>query len=157
MLPEEATKLIGRTSDTTIFEVEKGAIRRYANAIGDLNPLYWDEEYAKNSRYGAMVAPPAFFGWPITPTRGNLLEFEAREELMSVLGKAGYNHSVAAGREIELFRPVRVGDRLTASQMIKNIVEKVGRTGKMAFVTIETTYTNQDGDLVAKDCSTSIR
>ena len=64
MLPEEITKFIGEAGDTRTLEVEKGAIRRFADAVDDPDPLYYDEEYARNSRYGSMIAPPGFFGWP---------------------------------------------------------------------------------------------
>lgn len=41
--------LNGLTGSEFIFEVEKRHIRQFAEAIGDLNPLYVDEEYlAKN-------------------------------------------------------------------------------------------------------------
>jgi len=33
-------------------------IQDYARAIGDLNPLYFDEEYARASRFGGLIAPP---------------------------------------------------------------------------------------------------
>ena len=39
--------LIGRESETTVVEVEKGAIRRFAEAIGDANPIYADEAAAR--------------------------------------------------------------------------------------------------------------
>ena len=47
-------------------------IRKYVNGIGDMNPLYRDKEYAAKTRYGTIIAPPAFifsvlggvqFGW----------------------------------------------------------------------------------------------
>jgi hypothetical protein len=41
--------------------------------------------------------------------------------------------------------------------MIKDIIEREGKTGKMAFITTETTYINQNGDLVAKARGTSIQ
>jgi len=40
--------------------VDISSIRRYAQAISDLNPLYLDEEYAKKSEYGGIIAPPTF-------------------------------------------------------------------------------------------------
>ena len=39
--------LIGLTGPQYVFEVEKRHIRQFAEAIGDSNPLYVDEEYAK--------------------------------------------------------------------------------------------------------------
>lgn len=52
--------VIGSKSDVYQFEVEKGAIRKFADAIGDDNPLYHDEEYAKQRGYKSLVAPPTF-------------------------------------------------------------------------------------------------
>lgn len=48
------------------------AILRFAEGIGDDNPLWTDEAYAANSPYGTLIAPPSFifaclgsvqFGW----------------------------------------------------------------------------------------------
>lgn len=36
-------------------------IRHYADGIGDTNPLWRSEEYAKNTRYGGIIAPPGFW------------------------------------------------------------------------------------------------
>jgi len=48
MISEEVTNLIGKVGDIMIMEVERGAIKRYADAVDDRNPVYWDEEYARN-------------------------------------------------------------------------------------------------------------
>ncbi len=60
LLPDELKKFIGQTIDSSIFEIEKEPVRRFADAVGDLNPLYWDEDYARKSKYGAIIAPPGF-------------------------------------------------------------------------------------------------
>ena len=39
-------------------EVTRDAIYHLALAIGDLNPLYLDEEYAAKTRWGTLLAPP---------------------------------------------------------------------------------------------------
>lgn len=150
ILPEEVTKFIGKDGEVTVLDVEKGAIRKFADAVDDQNPLYRDEEYARNSRYGAMIAPPGFFGWPAKWTKGGPLFSEVTTELMAALAKVGYSRLFDAGIEYEFFSPVRAGDTLTAISIIKEIREREVRTGKMAFVFTETTYSNQDGDLVAK-------
>ena len=90
MLPQELTQLIGKTGEPVILEVEKGAIKRFADAVGDRNPLYWDEEHARNSRYGSIVAPPGFFGWP-TKWRSTMPFLpELRQELVDTITSAGY-------------------------------------------------------------------
>ena len=164
MLPEEVTKLIGQGAGMRIFEVEKGAIKKFADAVDDRNPLYWDEEFARNSRYGSIIAPPGFFGWPTKWARESTfpLSSEGAEpagaivDPRAVLAEAGYSRVLDGGMEYEFFSPVRAGDTLVASSMIKDIVEREGKTGKMAFLFIETTYTNQNGDLVAKARQTTV-
>jgi len=152
MLPEEVTKSIGKAGDVIILEVEKGAIRRYADAVDDQNPLYWDEEYARNSSYGSIIAPPGFFGWPTKWARGSTFPVfsEVMVELMAGLAKAGYSQTIDGGIDYEFFCPVRAGDTLSASSVIKDITEREDKAGKVVFMITETTYTNQNSDLVAK-------
>ena len=158
MLPEEVTKLIGQAGEVRVFEVEKGAIKRFTDAVDDPNPLYWNEEYARNSRYGSIIAPPGFISTPWLSGRVTKWEKEnappsdLRAQLRPALEKAGYTNpaGVDAGIEYEFFLPVRAGDTIAASAMIKEITEREGRTGKMVFVITETTYTNQNAEIVAK-------
>ncbi len=162
MLPEEVAKFIGQPTGTSIFQVEKEPIRRFADAVDDPNPLYWDEEYAKNSRYGSIIAPPGFISSPWfsgRPTKWPKKGAASSEEtagLRPALVKAGYGRILDGGMEYEFFSPARAGDTIMASSMIKDIIGREGQTGKMAFVITETTYTNQNGDLVAKARGTSI-
>ena len=164
MLPEEVTGLIGQSLGTRIFDVEKGAIRKFADAVDDQNPLYWDEEYARNSRYSSMIAPPGFFGWPTKWAKGSTFPLspeasgstEAIANPRATLEKAGYGRLLDGGIEYEFFSPIRAGDTLTASSVIKNIIEREGRAGKIVFMVVETTYTNQNSELVAKARGTSI-
>ena len=150
MLPQEVTQLIGKTGEATIMEVERGAIKKYADAIGDMNPLYWDEEYARNSKYGGIIAPPGFFGWPVK-WEGSPLLSVLRQEAMAAISKAGYPRVLDGGIEYEFFSPVLAGDTLAAVPRIADIQEREGKTGKMFLTVLETTYTNQSGDLVAKE------
>src|ERR1051325_2665090 len=39
-------------------EITRDAIYHLALAIGDLSPLYLDEDYAKGTRWGTLLAPP---------------------------------------------------------------------------------------------------
>ena len=51
MLPEEVAGYLEQKSPAITFEVERGAIRRYADAVGETNLLYWEEEE------GILMAP----------------------------------------------------------------------------------------------------
>src|SRR5271166_3798802 len=57
---DEVRKQIGLQSEAHVVEVERGAIRRFAEAIGDPNPLFHDEVAARRSRFGGIIAPPTF-------------------------------------------------------------------------------------------------
>ncbi len=156
MLPEEVTKFIGQRGDVTIMEIEKGAIRRFADAVGDENPLFRDEEYARNSRYGSIIAPPGFFGWPIGK-EGGVSSTALGGGLADALAKVGYSRVLDGGTEYDFFLPVRAGDTLAASSITKDIIERGTEDRRMAFTITETTYTNQNGDVVAKARGTLIR
>jgi len=156
MLPEEVMKFKGKT-EVRIFDIEKGAIRKYAEAIEDTNPLYWDEEYARNSRYGSIIAPPGFWGWvPADPATegepfvyiGGSQRFVARDQAINALAKAGYSRVMDGGHAYDFLKPVRAGDTLAAFYKILDIVERQGRGGKFAILMQETSYTNQHGELV---------
>src|SRR4051794_8345322 len=51
---------VGTEFGPIVVEVEKGALVKFARAIGETNPLYLDEDYAKTTRFGAIVAPPTY-------------------------------------------------------------------------------------------------
>ncbi len=53
-------RFVGQRSETVKNLVEAGAVRKFAEAIADPNPLYVDETAAKRNRYGRLLAPPTF-------------------------------------------------------------------------------------------------
>ncbi|MDB5076019.1 MAG: hypothetical protein JWO42_2198 [Chloroflexi bacterium] len=55
--------VVGRSSSPVTNWIERGAVKRFALAIGDLNPIYFDDEVAHASRFGRLIAPPTF---PVT-------------------------------------------------------------------------------------------
>ncbi|MFH2011836.1 MAG: MaoC family dehydratase N-terminal domain-containing protein [Pseudomonadota bacterium] len=148
MLPEEITKLIGKSGEPIIYDVERGAIRKFADCIGDRNPLIWDDEYARNSKYGSVVAPPGFFGWPVKWDYPMPFVSAIRDELIAAATKAGYSRIVDGGIEFEFFSPVRAGDTLVVVTKVSDIYAKETKGNTLVFSVTETSYTNQDGILV---------
>ncbi len=156
MIPEEAKQFIGRTDPPIIRHVEKGAIRRYAEAVGNDNPLHYDEEYARKTKYGSIIAPPGFWGWPTrTPSSSTGLA-EIVGELQAALARGGFPRILDGGISYDFFLPVRAGDILVASPKVTGLSEKEGKSGSMIICNFETNYVNQNGDLVAKSYQTFI-
>jgi len=145
---------VGRVSDPIVFEVEKGSIKRYAEAVGSFNPLYLDEEYAKDSRYGTIIAPPGFLGWPVKP--GPMFS-QLFYDLFEALREIGYPNQVDGGIEMEFSLPVRAGDILVSIAKLVDVVERERKGGgNIVFGVVETTYHNQNGQLVTKIRQTGI-
>ena len=139
-ITEELRRKIGIESEPEVYEIERGMIRRFVLAIDDPNPLWQDEEYARQSRYGGIIAPPTF-----------VLTVGFDELQRQVLESLPYEGILHGSTELECYRLVRPGDAITVIAKIANIRERQSsRTGKMVFVTLEITYKNQRQELVAR-------
>jgi acyl dehydratase len=128
MIPRE---LVGRTSEPLTLEVEKGHIRRFAEAIGDDDPIYRDEAAARAAGYPAIPAPPTF----AIALRPN----DARAGIGIDWGKLLHGE-----QEIEILGPLYAGDCITLTQRIADIYEKQGKAGTMDFVVLETAGRDAD-------------
>jgi acyl dehydratase len=125
--------------------IDRTAIRRYAQAISDLNPLYIDEKFAKKSKYGGLIAPPTFI-------------FDVSQDIFAEVGEDGRDlsgvtiqglNAVRGGNEYQFFEPTRPGDIINRRRKITDIYEKKGKkVGKILFIDYETTFTNQKDKLL---------
>ncbi len=159
MVSDALKNLIGRKGKPLVYEVTRIDLRRIADAAGDRNPLYWDDEYAARSRYGSVIAPPDFFGWPAkwAADQTFINSNELFMEMAIEVAKAGYYRAINAGMESEYFLPIRPGDTIILTSEIVGMEEKEGKKGgKMLISTIETTVINQNGDVVARQRQSSI-
>jgi acyl dehydratase len=90
-------------------EVTSDGIWHFALGIGDDNPLWWDEQYAKESSWGGLIAPPCYLyshssGPRLKPGDGRM---SVEVFLPGVLG-------LWAGERWRWIRPVRPGERIRA-------------------------------------------
>jgi acyl dehydratase len=112
-------------------------IRRWAlYSMGDDNPLWTDEDYARRTRWGALIAPPTFL-YSIDST-------------IVAPGLRGIQW-IYGGTRWEFHHPVRVGDTITAEARLINMEEKRGdRARHLVVQTGEVLYSNQRDELVAR-------
>ena len=141
---EMREQAIGAQSSPLTMEVEKGAIMKFAEAIGDDNPLWTYEIIARKGKYGGLIAPPTFL-------RSIRID---RPELPFDLP---FTRLLDGGSDWEYFQPVRAGDLITAKNQITDLQERVGRMGLMIIMTNLITYVNQFQEVVATQTNTSIR
>lgn len=140
LITDEMKNLIGMEFGPFVYEVEKGVIRKVAEAIGDPNPLWQDEEYAKRSRYGSIIASPTFL---------LSLRYDEVTQRLTEL-ECPLREAMNAGSEIEYFQPIRPGDVITVRAKITDVREREGRSGKLLFFPVDLTYENQKGELTVK-------
>ena len=146
-ITEGMRKLLDVEVGPKVYEVEKDMIRKLAEAIGDDNPLWQDEEYAKKGRYGAIIAPPTF-----------LARLRIEEMLEMVLSaESSLTRMMNGGTELEYFLPIKAGDVITVTGRVIDIYEREGKSGKMVFMITELTYKNQRGEIAAKARNTLLR
>jgi len=143
---DEIRKYIGTEGEPVVYSIDAGAIKFFADALMDPDPLYFDEDYAKTTKHGGIIAPPTFYGGA-TSLR-NLKAGDQRTMTSAHFpvppGWAGVN----AGDEFELFTPVRPGDTLTSREKLVEAYEKQGGSGYIIFTIKEKTITNQHGQVV---------
>jgi len=139
VLTEALKKMIGKEEPLLIYKVEEGAIQRFAQAVGDSNPMHSDVEYAAQSSFGRLKAPPGFVGWPVT---SGFDMFQFVEKLIAAGAPRG---NLDGGVEYKFLAPIGAGDTLAALIKIASIVGKETRLGPTMSTTVEVTYTNQRG------------
>ncbi len=107
-------EFIGRRSEPVRNAVERGAVRKFAEAIGDGNPLYLDEEAASRSRHGRMIAPPTF---PFTLDYGRIPGLPLPESGL-IHGEQSFTYE----------RPLFVGEEILCYTTLEDAYEKKGGT-----------------------------
>jgi acyl dehydratase len=120
------------------FPVTQELILAFTAGTGETNPMFTDPDAAQAAGYSALVAPPTL-----------CTIFVRQIKLPSIDLKFG-KHSMHAGQRVQTLAPIIAGDRLSASSHLKDVYAKTGRTGTMVFVVWETTFSNQDGTVVAE-------
>lgn len=117
--------LIGRSTEPYVVEVERGAIRRFADAIGDPDPVWRDPEYAKSLGHADVIAPPTFpvsFVMPGTPPW-----WEGLDRKRFLAGEQGFHY----------VRAITAGDVLTCRMVLLDVLRKEGRSGVMDLMVQE--------------------
>lgn len=130
--------LIGRESEPVVHEVEKGAVRRFAEALGDPNPIYVDETAARAAGHPGLVAPPTF---PVVLTSNERFRHSLDLGTRSILH---------GEQQFEYVRPILAGDRIVVRSKVADVQERAGASGPMDVIVIEDEGRDEQGELVFK-------
>jgi hypothetical protein len=143
--------------ETVSPPVSESDIRKWAIALywPEVPPRqFWDQDFARTSRYGGIVAPEEFnpFSWRVADHTGN----ESAGARPGETPKKGGN-VLNGGQHDYFYTRMRPGDVIRSRSRLSHWEERTGRNGLTLYVYSETEWRNQRGELVKRRISTSIR
>jgi acyl dehydratase len=132
---EDIADLVGQgLTAPAPYEVSRGKVREFAEAVGETSPLCFDTDAAQAAGYADVVAPPTF---AVIPAFTGLHEVMARIGAplrQQVHGEQGFVHH----------RPIVAGDVLVTTATAQRIRAVAGNL----FVTVSCEVTDADGNPV---------
>jgi len=154
-LPADALALIG-VKKTRRVPVTARDIKRFAQAIGERNPIHYDEAYARCSRHGTIVAPPLFCQ-TLTFDDVSPSELAADGSPVELNVPIPAQRAMGGGSDYIVHRLVRAGEVITVTSQLKNLYTKQGKNGLLYFIVVETAFTDERDEAVATETATYIK
>ena len=132
--------------------------QRWAAAVGDHNPLWFDAEYARAHGYRDVICPPLFLQYA-DPRRERARRPRPDGSSGAVSGSLAFPRAprrMAGGESTTFHLPAYHRDEIEMVRTIESIVEKEGRSGRFVLVTWRSEYRNQHRELVAEATTSMI-
>jgi N-terminal half of MaoC dehydratase len=138
-----------------VLEVRSGVVVRrafqdWAAAVGDLNPLYFDEGYARSAGHRDVVMPPMFLSQVTVQTR---FLHELRPDGIPFSNSFGLplpERRMAAEEETEFWMTLYPDDYVSATRRLVGVQRKQGRSGEFSLVTIQVDYADAGSRPIAR-------
>jgi acyl dehydratase len=157
LITDEVRAQLGQlTQPPVTAQITARDAQRYAMAVDDLNPVYFDEDAAHAAGYRTLVAPPTFVGHVVAATKP-LTELREDGLFRGVTRlRLGLPRVMAGGDAWEYLAPAYVGDVVTAESRLASVEQHEGRNGAFVTSVVETVFTDQRGEVIAKLRQTAI-
>lgn len=146
-LQEWADRVLDKTASFNAGWIDPLWAQRYAVAVDDLNPVYFDDATARAQGHPACPAPPNY----VLTMRGDSVPGPSEAEMLEdglteaqrppVPGLA----AMGGGQKVTFHAPVYQGENIMGTRTIRSIDLKDGRSGRLVIVTEEIGYTTKSG------------
>ena len=138
--------LINKTYPPIIFDIEKQRVKFFSKVTRQTDPVYFDEDIAKEKGFPSLLAPPTFLT-TVSHEQKNLYQYlhDLSIDLKSILH---------AGQSYNYHHLVFAGDQITMESKIKDMYDK--KNGILQFIEFESIFLNQDKKLIAESLSTLV-
>ena len=155
VVPPEAQALVGTVRERRHL-VTALDIRKFAQAIGDENPIHCDADAARAAGHADLVAPPLFFQAMTfdaippqqLPADGSPIELDVPIPATRAMGGSS---------EYTVHRLARAGEWIHVRSVLKDVQAKQGRSGVLYAITVQTDFSDADGNPVASETATYLK
>jgi len=139
-------RVVDKISSFSLGRIDPLWTQRYAMAVDDLDPVYFDRQAAQQRGYQDIIAPPNYLATlraepQAGPAEGDLLADgtspDGRPDMPGLQIMGG-------GQSIELLNPVYCGEEIHCEKKVKSITKREGKQGVMVIVEEELTYRNSE-------------
>ena len=138
--------LINKTYPPIIFDIEKQRVKFFSKATGQTDPVYFDENIAKEKGFPSLLAPPTFL---TTVSHEQKNPYQYLHDL-----SIDMKNVLHAGQSYKYHDLVFAGDQITMESKIKNMFDK--KNGSLQFIEFESMFLNQNKKLTAESLSTLV-
>ncbi|MAK24958.1 MAG: hypothetical protein CL414_07025 [Acidimicrobiaceae bacterium] len=151
LIPPESLARVGEIlSEPVTVLIDQREAQRYAYAVGDLNPIYFDEGSAQAAGYRSITVPPLFITHALVrPKPADELRLDGLYQDTAAVSLQ-VSRMMFGGEEWDFLEPVHVGDEITGTTRLADLDQKEGKKGPFVRLVRETTFTNQDEQIVAR-------
>jgi hypothetical protein len=137
------------------FQVTSRDIRRFCQAIGDVEPPRVPVDGAWDDAPG-LQAPPLFcqvMAWQDCPV-GMLTEDGAPREFQAGPSPA---RTMGGASDFTIHRPVRAGEVIEVTSRVTGVQSRAGRSGPLHLVSVETIFRDAQQQAVAVERATFVK
>lgn len=148
---EEIRQHVGESSPPVKATIDGLMSRRYARAIGETDPVYYDEKHAQARGYEGILVPPNFLPSYLDWTDGG------PEEHLRIDGTPLAEmrwvptdgvRLMGGGEEMFFHAPLIAGTEVTVTEELQDITARESRSGLMFVLRIRHKYETAGGELI---------
>jgi len=129
LIDAESAARVGSIAASAIGEVNRRDWQRWAAAVGDHNPLYFDPDYARANGFRDVICPPLFLQYAVLGVAA-LDTLRADGSSGAVSGGLAFPSApkrMAGGESFTFHLPAYHRDQIEMVRTIESIVEKLNR------------------------------
>ena len=158
LIDDASASRVGTVAATATGEVNRRDWQRWAAAVGDHNPLWFDPVYARAQGYRDIICPPLYLQYAVLGVTAldGLRPDGSSGALSGSLAFPRAPRRMAGGESTSFFGPAYHRDEIEMVRTIESIEEKHGRSGQFVLVTWKTVYRNQRDELIAEATTSMI-